>query len=293
MNLNQLYYFCELAHLEHYTRAAEKLGISQPSLSHAMNALEKEVGTRLFEKQGRNVILTKYGRFFLNYAEQSLHVLDLGVKKTRALAGQNEGLIELAYIYTLGSEFVPLLAADFLRTHEELKVKFKFVVGNTYEVVQGLKHGNYDIAFCSMLESELSVRFTPVGVEKLVVVVPRGHPLAEEKSINLEQAAVYPQIYFTENSGLRPVVDRLFESAQLTPQIAYEIEEDGSMAGLVAQDFGIAVMPDIPLLKQLNVEVLDIRSPQEQRYLYMAQSKDNFQPPVVQKFAEFVKRRRL
>ena len=65
MNLNQLQYFVTLAHMEHYTRAAEKLSITQPSLIHAISSLENELGTYLFEKKGRNVVLTKYGRLFM------------------------------------------------------------------------------------------------------------------------------------------------------------------------------------------------------------------------------------
>ena len=99
MNLNQLHYFSKLAEVEHYTKAAEELDISQPTLSHAIGSLEKELGTKLFEKQGRNVTLTKYGSIFREYVDESLHVLDSGVKKVRALTGQTEGLIELGYIY--------------------------------------------------------------------------------------------------------------------------------------------------------------------------------------------------
>lgn len=62
MNLNQLHYFVTLAHIEHYTRAAEMLSITQPSLSHAISMLEQELETNLFEKRGRNVVLTKYGK---------------------------------------------------------------------------------------------------------------------------------------------------------------------------------------------------------------------------------------
>jgi DNA-binding transcriptional LysR family regulator len=67
MNLNQLQYFVTLAQLEHYTNAAEQLRITQPTLSLAIRSLEEEMGTKLFEKKGRNVVLTKYGRFFLEY----------------------------------------------------------------------------------------------------------------------------------------------------------------------------------------------------------------------------------
>lgn len=293
MNLNQLHYFSKLAEVEHYTKAAEELNISQPSLSHAIRELEKELGTKLFEKQGRGVVLTKYGRLFREYADESLKILDTGIRKVRSLTGQTEGVVELAYIYTLGSEFVPQLVSDFIRTHEELKVQFRFTVGNTSEVIQGIKDERFDIGFCSMTERESDISFTPVGTENLVVVVPKGHPLSDEGAVDLEQAAAYPQIFFTQNSGLRPVVDRMFEQIKVRPRIAYEIEEDGSMAGLVAQNFGIAVMPEIPVLSQLPVDILPIRNQHEMRYVYMARAVDKYQPPVVQKLAEYVKRRRL
>lgn len=289
MKLHQLNYFVALARLEHYTKAAEEIGISQPTLSHAIAGLEEELGVKLFRKQGRNVVLTKYGRFFLGYVEESMNVPELGVSKTKGMAGQTKGVIDLAYIYTLGSEFVPRLVGDFLRSHEELETEFHFTVGNTSELIQGLKDEKYDIAFCSMMENEPEVSFTPVGIQNLVVVIPKQHPLSGRGEVDLEEAALYPQIYFTQGSGLRPVVDRLFEMAKIRPQIAYEIEEDGAMAGLVAQNFGIAVMPDIPLLKNMNVEVLKLRSPRYQRYIYMALSKENYQTPIVEKFAEYVK----
>ena len=293
MNLNQLHYFVKLADTEHYTKAAEELNISQPSLSHAISMLENELGTKLFEKRGRNIVLTRYGNLFREYAEQSLKILDTGVRKVRSLNGQTEGVIELAYIYTLGSEFVPQLVSDFIHTHEELNVKFRFTVGNTSEVIQGLKEEKYDIGFCSMAEQESGIQFTPAGTENLVVVVPKGHPLAYSESVDLEQAAAYPQIFYTPNSGLRPVVDRMFERLKIRPDIAYEFEEDGSMAGLVARNFGIAVMPEIPVLKMLDVDVLRIRNQHEKRYVYMAKNEEQYVPPVVRRFEEYVKRRGL
>lgn len=291
MNLNQLKYFVTLARLEHYTKAAEELEITQPSLSHAMSLLEQELGTKLFQKQGRNVGLTKYGKFFLEYAKESLRILELGIEKTREITGQTKGVIDLAFIYTLGSEFVPEMVGDFLRLHEELDVQFKFTVGNTVEIVQGLKEEKYDVAFCSMIEKESAVEFTPVGIQKLVVIVPKGHPLSGRGQVDLEEAAVYPQVYFTKESGLRPTIDRLFEMARIKPKIAYEIEEDSAMAGLVAQNFGIAIMPDIPILRNLNIEVLELRSPQLKRQIYMAVSKENYQTPIVKKFVEYVRKK--
>lgn len=81
MNLYHLRYFATLAHLEHYTKAAEILSITQPSLSHAIASLEKELGVKLFEKEGRNVVLTKCGQAFLIDVEQALDMIDSSVNK--------------------------------------------------------------------------------------------------------------------------------------------------------------------------------------------------------------------
>ena len=267
MNLNQLHYFVTLAHIEHYTRAAEMLSITQPSLSHAISMLEQELETNLFEKRGRNVVLTKYGKVFLEYVEEALKILDSGVKKTRALTSDTGGVIDLAYIFTLGSVFVPQLVGGFLKEHEDWDVNFRFSVGNTTEIIQGLKEEKYDIALCSRKEKESGIDFVPIAKEKLVVVVPRDHELAGRGSVDLKETLPYPQVYFTKNSGLRPVIDQLFEQTGGTPKIAYEILEDASMAGLVAENFGIAVMPEIPILKNLNVDVLDIENPPYERYI--------------------------
>ncbi|OYP25177.1 LysR family transcriptional regulator, partial [Lachnotalea glycerini] len=100
MNLNHLYYFVTLAHMEHYTNAANELSITQPSLSHAITSLEQELGTYLSEKQGRNVVLTKYGREFLKYVEESVGALESGIKKTKLRTSEGSGYIDLAFVYT-------------------------------------------------------------------------------------------------------------------------------------------------------------------------------------------------
>lgn len=94
MNLYHLRYFVTLAHMEHYTRAADLLAITQPSLSHAISSLESELGVKLFKKNGRNVTLTKYGKSFLTDAEDILQKLDSSVGNLQ-LAGKGEGRIDM------------------------------------------------------------------------------------------------------------------------------------------------------------------------------------------------------
>ena len=277
MNLSQLQYFKTLAKEEHYTRAAQILSITQPSLSHAIAQLEQELGTRLFEKKGRNVVLTRYGKIFLPYVEESLKVLEDGVQRTKELNGSKEGMIHLAYIYTLGSTFVP-----------DYHIEFPFIVGTTGDIFEGLKNDRYDRVFSSYQDGEPDIEFRQIGDQKLVLAVPKNHPLAMYDTVDLKDTVDYPQIYFQKGSGLRPVIDQMYEQISVFPKIAFEIEEDGSMAGLVAQGFGIAVMPDIPILKTLDVKTLTITNPEYERHVYLATMKKRYLSPVAKSFIQFV-----
>ena len=288
MNLNQLQYFKVLAQEEHYTRAAQMLSITQPSLSHAIAQLEEELGTRLFEKKGRNVVLTRYGKIFLPYVEESLKVLEEGVSRTRELNGSKKGEIYLAYIYTMGSSFTPKMVRCFLNAYPDYEIDFHFTVGTTGEILDGLKDGRYDIVFSSYQDGEPEIDFHKIGNQKLVVAVPKDHPLAMRDSVDLRDTIEYPQIYFEKGSGLRPVIDQMFEKINLFPKVSFEIEEDSSMAGLVAQGFGIAVMPDIPILKSMNLKTLEINYPQYERPLYLATLKKHYLSPVAKSFIQFV-----
>lgn len=95
MNLNQLYYFQTLAKLEHYTKASEQLYIAQPSLTHAMKELEQELGVTLFIKKGRNIQLSPEGKIFLEYVNQSLETLNIGINELKNHYKDNRSMIEI------------------------------------------------------------------------------------------------------------------------------------------------------------------------------------------------------
>ena len=145
MNLNHLYYFRALAKEEHYTRTADMLSITQPSLSHAISCLESELGVKLFEKQGRNAKLTKYGALFLRYVEQSLDMLDEGKRVVTETSGTSGGFIDMGYIFTLGSHFIPNLIKGYLEEKGKNHIHFSFGQGTTKKIVEELKDGKYDL----------------------------------------------------------------------------------------------------------------------------------------------------
>lgn len=288
MNLNHLQYFATLAKEEHYTKAAKKLSITQPSLSNAISLIEKELGTYLFEKKGRNVVLTKYGKVFLEYVEKTLETLDQGIKKTRCLTSENSGIIDLGYIYTIGAKDIPMLINKFTDENEEKDFKFTLSDGNTSDVIRGLKNEDYDIGFCSKIEGEDDIEFIKVKKEELVLITPEDHPLANKKEIDLKETIEYEYVAFKNHSGLRPFIDNMFDELSEKQNIAYEVEKDDSLAGLVEANFGIGIIPNIPILKYFDVNIIKINNPKYERNIYMARMKNKYLSPAVQEFAKFV-----
>ncbi len=288
MNLYHLRYFVTLAHLEHYTKAAEILTITQPSLSHAISSLEKELGVKLFEKDGRNIVLTKCGQTFLTDIEQSLDTLDSSVKRLR-LAGRGEGRIDIGMLRTL-SDTVPKYVKDFLDIHPSKNIQFYFHTSTnlTSDIIRDLKDRKYDIAFCSRMENEPSIDFVPVDRQELVLIVPNGHPLADHDTIDLRETLPYPQICFSHHSGLRPVIDKLFEQCGGTPKADYFLEEEQAIAGLVSAGLGIAVVPRMSILHYMPVKMIEITEPAWERVIYMAILKNVYQAPVVQNLKAYI-----
>ena len=224
MNLNQLTYFVTLAQIENYTK---RLDITQPSLSHAISNLEKELQVPLFERHGRNVTMTKYGEMFLKYVQDSLHILNLGVERIQEAARIPGGSISIGYIHTQGRRFIPELVRGFLNEQEGKKIDFHFQNAATGTLIRGLKEEKFDVIFCSRAEGEKEISFVPVAEEKLVAVVPEDHALAGKNTVTIEELGQYPQVTFTPTSGLYFVVRELFEKEGIVPETAFEVEEDG------------------------------------------------------------------
>lgn len=287
MNLFYLRYFVTLARVKHYTRAAEQLCITQPSLSHAISQLENELGVPLFEKSGRNTTLTRFGEEFLVCAERTLSTLDAGVSSIRKSA-RGEGLIRLGFLRTLGVEFIPRLAADFLKKNAELDIHFTFHTGVTQHLLEGLAARKYDLIFCSEPLEKENLTVIPIQKQDLVLITPKDHPLASRNDIDLEETLLYPHIFFDKSSGIRNVADRMFSQIGRQPEIAYETEEDQVIAGLVAQKFGIALVPYMDLLLKLDVKILSIRSPSCERAIFMINDNRIYMPPAVKRFREYV-----
>ena len=229
--------------------------------------------------------LLEHNEFLTTQSQQ----LDSSINKLQ-MTGFGEGRIDIVQLRTLSSAVVPNFVKGFLDSTPNKKIDFHFhsSTGLTSDMIQGLKDRKYDIAFCSKMDNEPLVEFVPVAKQELVLIVPKGHPLDGKTSINLKESLTYPHIVFSKRSGLRHVIDKLFENCGGYPQIAYSMEEDQGVAGLVSAAFGIAVVPRMPILSSLPVSIIEIATPSWERLFYMATLKNVYQAPVITNFKNYV-----
>ncbi|MEF2946663.1 MAG: LysR substrate-binding domain-containing protein [Mediterraneibacter gnavus] len=231
--------------------------------------------------------MTRFGEEFLSCAEHTLSTLDEGITTLHRNA-RGEGLIRIGMLRPLGIEYIPRLAAGFLKANPRQDIQFTFHTGVTQYLLDGLAARKYDLVFCSQPSEEHKFTAVPIQKQNLIMITPQSHPLSAKDSVDLVETIPYPQIFFEKSAGIRNVIDQMFARTGASPKIAYETEEDQVIAGLVAQGFGIAVAPYMDILQKLNVNILQIRSPNYERAFFMVHNDCVFIPPVVQKFRQFV-----
>lgn len=185
MNLSQLRYFRKLAQVQHFTKAAEELFITQPALSNAIKKLEEELGVPLFEHHGRNVRLTKYGKEFDRYVCEGLDIIDRGVQVAQERAHSLSGAIDVGTIFTARSDYLAQLISEYRRQYGT-QVDIKFYQGLSQGLVDNLENGLYDLTICAYVENRPNLQFIPLMYQDLVVVVDEGHELASRASVSFE-----------------------------------------------------------------------------------------------------------
>lgn len=289
MNLDHLRYFVALSRTENYTQTAKLLHITQPSLTKAIHSLESELNIELFQKVGRRVTLTPAGKVFATDVESSLLLLDKSITNVKSFT-QKKTLIRLAALRTLSIKWLPDMAQRFLQLTDQPAVQFQFNTdtGLSPDILTGLRADKYDVAFCSKLDSFSDINFFPVAEQTMVCITPMNHPLANRSSLNLAETLSYPQITFSERSGLHPIMRKLFDDCGGQPISAYAVEEDQAIAGLVANNFGIAVVPNMSILQNMPVKIIPLSFPTWQRILYMATLKQSAPRPAISQFIKFV-----
>jgi len=243
MELQQLKYFCEVAKREHVTRTAEKLFVSQSAISRAVTQLEGELGVPLFYRQGRAVVLSPYGRLFLEHVSQALSILEDGKRLLSERTGEESGSVSLGFLHSLGIEMVPQLIREYRRKHP--RIQFTLLVQRSGEMLmKELVAGSIDLCFSVPgMFGQSDVRWNHLLDEQLLIAMPKTHRLAARRSLSMRELSSEPFLALSPEHTLRIIFDKVCADASFLPKIAFEGMDVATLRGLIGAGLGIALLP--------------------------------------------------
>ncbi|OEI76445.1 LysR family transcriptional regulator [Bacillus subtilis] len=286
MEWEQLEYFQTLARMQHVTKAAKSLSITQPALSRSIARLENHLDVPLFDRQGRSITLNQYGHIFLRRVQAMMKEYTEGKEEIQALLKPDQGVVSLGFLHTLGTTLVPDLIGSFQQEYPN--IAFQLKQNHSYWLLERLKSGDLDLCLLASIKPENPIQWIKLWSEELFLFVPIDHPLANRESITLTEIAGERFILLKKGYALRMTVDELFEKADIQPNIMFEGEEAATAAGFVAAGLGISILPDLKGLDQSKIAKIRVSWPECQRVIGIAWIKGRFLSPVAETFKQYV-----
>ncbi|MFP9129470.1 LysR family transcriptional regulator [Niallia sp. BSM11] len=286
MEWQQFEYFRTLAQMEHVTKAAEALSITQPALSRSIARFEEEIGAPLFERQGRSIKLNKYGRLFLKHVDSMMLEFELGKRAIHELLEPGRGTVSFGFLHTLSTNLIPDLIAAFRSEFPAINIALK--QNPSHSLLEDMQKGELDFCLISPVEIHTPIAWSKLFSEQLFVYVPKAHNLAQSNSIRLVQLINEPFILLKKGYAMRILTEAMFKEAGIQPLIAFEGDEPDTIAGLVAAGLGISILPDMKDTSLNHLVKIPIDPPDYERIIALAWVDGRYLSPASIQFKNFI-----
>ncbi len=253
MTLRQLEYLVALVEERSFTRAAERLGVSQPALSHQVRALETSVGEALVERLPAGVRLTPQGRAFLPHAAAALR----SAERVRRLGHPEDArvVLRIAAVASLALGFLPPAIGRWKQLHPDAQVELIELTGGE-ELARVMASGLADVGV-GPIGSDWEGDVEVIGREELVIVVGEDDPLAGRKSVELSALADRAWVLLARENSLSAVVDQACAEAGFSPAAAVRTRHTTTAVALAAAGLGPALVPRAILGTDLDAVVVE------------------------------------
>jgi DNA-binding transcriptional LysR family regulator len=289
VTLKQVRAFLEVAKLNSFTRASERLNATQSSLSVLIRELEAELETRLLDRTTRKVEITEAGREFLPFAERLLGVLEQGVEATREIVARHRGRVSVAASPLAAAALLPRVIAEFQVRYPGINVVLEeFPPG---QVSSRVANSLCDCAVGVFDTRDDGLTIVPVFQERLMLICPRKHPLSLKREVKWTDLQDYPLIAVSSESAARRRLDRLFATAGVSIQPTFEVRNMITTLGLVDAKIGVAIWPSwaSSLARSFDVEVRPLVRPKAVHILSVVTPKGRIVSAAAEAFIDTLK----
>ncbi len=293
MELFQLRYFAAAARSGNFSKAAKEVCISQPSLSQQIANLEREIGTPLFIRQGRSVLLTDAGHTLLEHAERILAQEREAFRAVRAVVGLERGRLSLWTLPTPGQSLLPNALVPFRKAHPGVEITVHEAVP-ARAVAEAVATGKADLGFVHVPYGISGLSEHTLLTEELALVVPDSHPLAlGDTSPLLSELATEDFVWVPQGNTQEHPIFAACLTAGFTPHIVCVSGSAQGMQSLVAAGLGIALLPRLALHPPEGTVVVELARPRPTRTLAVIWRGDAFLSHTAKAFLEILRKESL
>jgi DNA-binding transcriptional LysR family regulator len=289
VTLTQLNAFLAVVRRGSVTAAADELVVTQPSVSAAVTALERELGAKLTERDGRGLKPTAAGRAYVPYAEHVLGLLDQGGRAAREAVEDARRTLRVSAVATAGEHFVPLLIKVFAEKHPELILSLD--VGSRADVFQRLVEREVDVGITGRVPDDPWLSGEAFAPNDLVLVTACSDPLAKRQTIEVEELSDCTWLVREEGSGSRALCLRYLAANSLSPKLL-TLGSNGAIRQAARVGLGMALMPRIAVEVELQHGLLcemNVLAPLPRRAWHVVYVSEGPVRAEVEAFVEFVR----
>ena len=286
--LHQLKVFKATARQGSFTKAAEELAITQPTVSTQVKQLSKAVGLPLFEQIGKRLYLTDAGTELLATCQEIFEKLDNFEMKVADLKGAKQGRLNLGII-TTAKYFIPRLLGSFCQQYPDIDISLE--VTNHKKLQERMINNQDDLYVLSQPPEEIDLCTHPFLENPLVVIARVDHPLAGKTNIPIQRLKDETFIMRESGSGTRQGLQKLFSQYGISPRVRLELGSNEAIKQAIAGGLGISVLSKHTLVVQealRELTILDVQNFPIQRYWYVAYLRGKQLSVIAQTFREYL-----
>ncbi|WP_461182271.1 LysR family transcriptional regulator [Virgibacillus kimchii] len=284
LELRQLEYFMIVCKELHFTRAAEKLNISQPTLSEQIKRLEDEVGIPLFDRIGKRILLTEAGKILLYYTQSIFFEVEQAEAALRDLNELQRGKLVIGSLLSCVNYLLPPAIIEFKRLYPNVKLSVHGL--KTEDIKKSLIENELDLGIAFLPVEEKEFDSTPLFTEELSLAVSSDHPLASQWEMDMKTLESTSTILLPESYYLRQLIDSYCKELGFTLKPILEMTTLESLIQMVSEGVGVTILPE-PYLDSLNnprITKVKLINPTPQREIGFIYRKNKFICATTQTF---------
>ena len=255
--IRHLRYFLAVAEAGSFSRAADRLGISQPSVSQQMRDLEASLRVSLFQRRGKRILLTSSGLIFQQHARAMLRQLETFLQDLNHGTHELRGSLHLGVIPVLNVPLIPELLGVFSTAHPAVSLVIEEI--SSTEIETALEEGKMDVGLGFLTRHSPNLRYERLCSEEFALIVPQSHPWSKRRTVNFTDLHQQRLLQLTDSFVMRRMTDEICRKHQVRPRTVAEINSIETLLRSLAPLQAAALMPKIALRGRDGLNVKAIR----------------------------------